>query len=147
MISLNSLPVTKTRRSLKRVGRGYGSGKGGHTVGRGAKGHKARGKVKLTFDGAKIKKSWLKRLPLWRGKGRLKSREGAIAVSLDQLNKYYKSGEKVNSKTLVEKDLVNFETTPVKILNQGKLGKKLVVESPCSAQAKVAIIKAGGQVI
>ncbi len=54
----------------KRIGRGYGSGKGGHTVGRGAKGKKARGKVGLTFSGTKTKKTWFKRIPVWRGKNK-----------------------------------------------------------------------------
>ena len=42
------------RSAKKRVGRGYGSGKGGHTTGRGAKGQKARGKVKPTFEGGQL---------------------------------------------------------------------------------------------
>ncbi len=52
-----------TVKSKKRVGRGYGSGKGGHTVGRGAKGDKARGKIGLTFEGTKVKKSLINRFP------------------------------------------------------------------------------------
>ena len=73
MISLHQLPPT-TSRGKKRVGRGYGSGKGGHTTGRGNKGAKARGKIGLLFSGTKIKKGWLKRWPLWRG-GRPKTRK------------------------------------------------------------------------
>ncbi len=146
MISLSSLPVTKVKRRLKRVGRGYGSGKGGHTAGRGSKGRKARGKVKLTFDGGKIKKSWLKRLPLWRGKGRLKARKGALAVSLDQLNRYYQDGETVNLVSLEKKGLLGLKKTKVKILATGSLEKKLIVSLPCSAQASQKIIKAGGKV-
>ena len=44
-----------TSKPTRRRGRGIGSGLGGHTVGRGTKGDKARGKTKLTFDGTKIK--------------------------------------------------------------------------------------------
>lgn len=73
-MKLNNLPKT-TSRKRKRLGRGYGSGKGGHTVGRGAKGHKARGKVGLLFAGTKTKKSLLKGLPLQRGKGKLKAKK------------------------------------------------------------------------
>ncbi len=62
-----------TQKSNRRVGRGYGSGKGGHTTGRGAKGDNVRGKTKLTFDGSKIKKGWIKRMPFMRGKNRLTS--------------------------------------------------------------------------
>lgn len=59
--------ITKKR---KRVGRGMGSGKGSHTSGRGQKGQKARGSVSILFEGMKMKKSLLKRLPLMRGKGK-----------------------------------------------------------------------------
>jgi len=61
-------------KSKKRVGRGMGSGKGSHTTGRGQKGQKARGKINVLFEGMKMKKSLLKRLPLMRGKGKFHSR-------------------------------------------------------------------------
>jgi len=54
----------------KRLGRGYGSGKGGHTSGRGQKGQKSRTKIHFLFEGVKVKKSTLKKLPLLRGKGK-----------------------------------------------------------------------------
>ncbi len=57
-------------KSKKRVGRGMGSGKGSHTVGRGQKGQKTRRKIGVIFEGVKMKKSLLKRLPLMRGKGK-----------------------------------------------------------------------------
>lgn len=57
-------------KSKKRVGRGMGSGKGSHTSGRGQKGQKSRGKISVLFEGMKMKKSLLKRLPLVRGKGK-----------------------------------------------------------------------------
>lgn len=66
-----ALPAIK-RKSKKRVGRGYGSGKGGHTSGRGQKGQKARGKISPLFEGTKVKKSLIQRLPLQRGKGKFK---------------------------------------------------------------------------
>lgn len=61
-------------RGDKRVGRGLGSGRGGHTVGRGQKGQKSREKVSISFFGTKVKKSLLKKLPMQRGKGKLKPR-------------------------------------------------------------------------
>lgn len=54
----------------KRLGRGYGSGKGGHTSGRGQKGQKSRTKMHILFEGLKVKKSTLKKFPLLRGKGK-----------------------------------------------------------------------------
>ena len=48
--------VVQTRK--KRVGRGYGSGRGGHTAGRGQKGQKSRKKIGVLFEGVKVKKSF-----------------------------------------------------------------------------------------
>lgn len=63
------LPKVVAKRK-KTVGRGIGSGKGGHTVGRGQKGQKSMGDIHILFEGLKTKKSFLKRLPLQRGKGK-----------------------------------------------------------------------------
>lgn len=63
---MNYLPKVKTK-SSKRLGRGYGSGKGGHTSSRGMKGQKSRRKMGILFEGVKMKKSLLRRLPLTRG--------------------------------------------------------------------------------
>lgn len=149
MAKLNQLPKTSTRRK-KRKGRGYGSGKGGHTVGRGAKGLKARGKVALTFDGTKIKKSFLKRLPLQRGKGKFKSlKPGPVVVNLKYLNLLPK-GSEVNVQTLVKQRIVNAKDAKrygVKILGDGELKVKLKVKLPCSKGAIKKIEKAGGKVV
>jgi ribosomal protein L15 len=64
------------RRPKKRLGRGIGSGKGGHTSSRGQKGQKSRGKIGVLFEGMKVKKSLLKRLPKMRGKGKFFSKLG-----------------------------------------------------------------------
>jgi len=54
-----------------------GSGKGSHTSGRGQKGQKSRGnKIGVLFEGMKMKKSYLKRLPLMRGKGKFHAKVG-----------------------------------------------------------------------
>jgi len=137
-------------RKKKRLGRGYGSGKGGHTVGRGAKGDKARGKVPLTFAGTKMKKSWLKRLPLQRGKGRLKpSKRKPVIINLKYLNLFTKT-ESVNLKSLIKKGIVDGQEAKkfgIKILGEGELNVGLKVELACSKGAKLKIEKAGGQVV
>ncbi|MEK9200665.1 MAG: uL15m family ribosomal protein [Patescibacteria group bacterium] len=74
--------VKIVNRPAKRVGRGIGSGKGGHTSTRGSKGQKARGKVKIGFEGTKFKKSLIKRLPKLRGRGKFKP-WGTDVVALD----------------------------------------------------------------
>jgi large subunit ribosomal protein L15 len=63
-------------KSKKRVGRGMGSGKGSHTSGRGQKGQKTRGTIGVLFEGMKMRKSYLKRLPLMRGKGKFHAKKG-----------------------------------------------------------------------
>lgn len=149
LMKLSKLPKTTTRKK-KRLGRGYGSGKGGHTVGRGAKGLKARGKVALTFDGTKIKKSFLKRLPLQRGKGKFKSlKPGPVIVNLGYLNLLPK-GSEVNLPTLIKHGIVNAKDAKrygVKILGDGELNVKLKVKLPCSKGAIKKIEKAGGKIL
>lgn len=147
-MKLEKLPKT-TSKKKKRLGRGYGSGKGGHTVGRGAKGLKARGKVPLTFDGTKIKKSFLKRLPLRRGKGKFKPlKPGPLVVNLRLLNLLPK-GSTVDIKTLAKRGIVKEDDATqfgVKILGDGEVKVPLTVKLPCSKGAVKKIEKAGGKV-
>lgn len=148
MVNLSSLIRIKNQREKKRIGRGRGSGKGGHSVGRGTKGQKARGKVGLLFAGTKGKKSWLKRLPLWRGRGRFKSQGEKLAINLDFLNKHCSDGEKVTKEWLIEKKMGKQKKgLTVKVLSGGKIEKKLIISLPCSRKAKEKIIAAGGEVI
>ncbi len=148
MVNLHNLPKI-TSKKKKRIGRGYGSGVGGHTTIRGAKGTKARGKVPLAFDGTKTKKSWLKRLPLWRGKGKKRSLRRQAVVNVQVLETYFKDGDKVNLKSLIKKGLIKErrgKRVEVKILGQGELTRKLEVSLPCSKRALEKIKIAGGRV-
>ncbi len=148
MNELHKLPKL-TSRSKKRLGRGFGSGKGGHTSSRGQKGQKSRTSVGLIFEGTKIKKSLLKRLPLLRGKGKLKSHgRKPIIVNLKYLNVLPK-GSIVDVEALIKNGILTSDakTVGVKILGDGKLDRDLVVKLPVSKGAKVKIEKAGGQVI
>lgn len=123
---LNALPkITKDR---KRVGRGYGSGYGGHTSTRGQKGQKSRSGYKSPrpgFEGGQMPLS--RRLPKLRGfrRGYFKSKDNSITLNLMAL------------KTLVEqvetKDIKQYlgETKSIKII--GKQGadadKKFITEN------------------
>lgn len=142
------LPKMVTKRK-KRVGRGYGSGKGGHTVGRGMKGQKSRSKIGVIFEGVKMKKSFIKRLPLRRGKGRFKAKEKPIIINLIYLN-LLPSGSKVNLDSLIKHRIVKEKDAKllgVKILGNGEIKKKLSVYLPTSKSAKKKIEKAGGKVL
>ena len=136
-------------RSKKRVGRGYGSGKGGHTVGRGQKGQKSRGSVGILFEGVKVRKSLLNRLPFQRGKGKNKAKPGPIILNLDVLN-ILKDGSNVDIESLSKAGVVketHARAYGVKVLGDGKLEKKLKVSLPVSKSAAKKIEKAGGSVV
>jgi large subunit ribosomal protein L15 len=145
---LNNLKKTTTK-SQKRLGRGIGSGVGGHTVGRGAKGDKARGKNKLTFDGTKIKKSWIKRLPFLRGKHRTLKRNEVMAFNLTQLDKWFKKGDLVDLASLTKKSKFTLKNLNyrVKILGGGEITKALTIKGLfVSETAKNKITAAGGKI-
>ena len=147
-MQLSNLPKL-TQKTKKRVGRGHGSGRGGHTSGRGAKGQKSRSKVGLFFEGTKFKKSFLKRLPLLRGKGKLRSKKKTLVINLKYLN-VFSNGEEVNAVTLKEKGIVDKKLTtavPLKILGEGELKVSVMVNLPCSKNAREKIEKAGGKII
>lgn len=153
MNTLSNLQKTTTK-SKKRLGRGYGCGVGGHTTNRGSKGQKSRYKVPLTLDGSKIKKSWLKRLPFLRGKGRNQSfADTTILFKSSQLDKYFKSGDTVSLKSLAKAAKISsrqMANSQIKILaSNKKLTKALNIDKNVnlSQTAKDQILKAGGKVI
>jgi large subunit ribosomal protein L15 len=141
------LPKLVERRS-KRVGRGYGSGKGGHTTGRGQKGQKSRGKIGVIFEGQKMKKSLIKKLPLQRGRGKFGPSAKPIIIKLSYLN-MLPAGSKVDIAALIRGGIVDkkdAEELGVKILGGGKLSKKLTIEVPISGSAAKEVVKVGGKV-
>lgn len=137
---LNKLPKTTVKKT-KRLGRGYGSGKGGHTSSRGQKGQKSRGKMPLYFEGTKMRKSLIRRLPMLRGKLKFKSLKAnrPIIFNLKDLNKL-PAGTVVDAETLFKLGMIPDKSMPVKILGEGNLDKKLTINLPMSkgAQAKLA---------
>lgn len=148
-MQLNQMPKNTIKRS-KRVGRGYGSGKGGHTVGRGQKGQKSRNKVGILFEGTKMRKSLIKRLPFLRGKGKFKSQKAKpIIINLKYLN-LLPEGSEVTQESLMKYNLIKageVQDYKVKILGDGELTKKLIVKLPTSKSAAIKIEKAGGKVV
>lgn len=138
-----------TQKSARRRGRGIGSGMGGHTTGRGAKGDKARGKVKLTFDGTKIKKGWIKRLPFMRGKNRLSNQKNIVTFDLAQLDKWYNSGDLVDINSLSQKTKISLKrlNATIKILSFGEITKKITLKGVLVSQVALKkIITAGGNI-
>lgn len=144
-MKLESLPKT-TENRLKRVGRGHGSGRG-KTAGRGTKGQKARGNIKLFFEGGAL--ALVKRMPFLRGRGRNKSiKTRPFIVTLNKLDKL-PSGSNVDIDILVKNGFVpqKAKWVGVKILGDGKIKTALKVTVPVSNSAKLKIEKAGGSVL
>ncbi len=131
------LPKVVTK-SKKRQGRGMGSGKGSHTSGRGQKGQKSRGKIAVLFEGMKVKKSLLKRLPLMRGKGKFHAKAKAVVVNYRRLEAL-PEGTVIDMKLLFKMRLVNEKLaniSGVKILGVGKNLKKFKFSVPTSRAVK-----------
>jgi large subunit ribosomal protein L15 len=123
-----------TERSHKRLGRGYGSGKGGHTSSRGQKGQKTRSKLPLYFEGSKMRKTYVRRAPMLRGKLKFKrSKPRPFILNLRDLADW-KVSEPVTVDNLIKAGYLPKEATAygVKLLGNGKLEAKLKVEIPTS---------------
>jgi len=145
MSMLTKLKAIKTK-SKKRVGRGYGSTKGGHTSGRGSKGQLSRtgAKAPLWFEGGAL--PLVKRLPMLTGKGRLKPVEQVALINLNQLNKLAK--KEVTLDTLKLHGLIPRNSSKAKLVATGKIDMAVNLTGiNVSKKASEAIKKAGGQVI
>ena len=140
MVSLDQLPASVSR-GKKRLGRGYGSGKGGHTSSRGQKGQKSRTTVKLLFEGTKTNKDFFRRTPWLRGKNRLKSfNEKPVLIQSSSLS-VFKAGDEVDMKALTKKKLIPEKTKAVKILFDKDPGVKLTLKVPAS-KATIKVLQA-----
>jgi large subunit ribosomal protein L15 len=143
---LDSLPK-HTSTAKKRLGRGYGSGRGGHTSSRGTKGQKARSKVAIWFEGGQL--PLIRRTPFIKGKSRFESlKSRPVVITTEMLNK-------LPDKTVVDREVVvkklglrlpKTKKWPVKIVSRGKLERKLTVKLPTTKSAASAIEKAGGEI-
>jgi len=120
----------------KRLGRGIGSGKGGHTSSRGQKGQKSRRKIGVLFEGMKMKKSLIKRLPLMRGKGKFKANSKPEIVDAKSLESFAE-GTEITLELLLKKGIVNEKLAKrngVKVLGIGKNPKKFTFKVAVSGK-------------
>jgi large subunit ribosomal protein L15 len=128
----------------KRVGRGHGSGHGGHESGRGTKGQNSRtgGGVRLGFEGGQT--------PVWmrvpkRGFHNFARVEYAV-VNVDALESRFPAGSEVTPELLRELRVVKGRLSRLKILGRGELSKPLMVRAHrFTAEAKEKIERAGGK--
>ena len=126
-------------KSKKRLGRGMGSGKGSHTSSRGQKGQKSRGSVNVLFEGMKMKKSLLKRLPLMRGKGKFHVNSKPIAIKYSRLEAL-PVGSVVTTELLVKHGILKARLAKihgVKIIGIGDNKKKFTFKVSISKRSVV----------
>lgn len=144
-MKLQALPKT-TQAKNKRLGRGYGSGKGGHTTNRGQKGQKSRTNIPLWFVGTSW--VWFKRLPMLKGKGKFKPLGKPVkTITLSALN-VFKSGEKIDKQALIKYGILTESETKknkIKVVATGKLKKKIKLNLPASQAAIKNVKKLGGE--
>ena len=139
-MQIHDLKVTTIRKARRRVGRG---GKRGTYSGRGIKGQKARTNKRLKLK--RIGSGLGRHLP--KLGGFTSKHPKAQAVSLVVLEKVFGAGEKVTPKELLAKGIIKNIKHPVKILGNGKVGKKFSIEGCLvSKSAKEMIEKAGGTI-
>lgn len=142
MAQINAPKGANTKKTI--LGRGASSK--GRTCGRGNNGQNSRsgGGTKPGFEGGQM--------PLYR---RLASRGFSNAdfkveylpISLDLISANFEDGETVNQVALVKKGLVRASQKQVKILSDGDLNKKVIVEGlKVSAAAAEKIKAAGGEI-
>ena len=145
MLGLHNLrPTPGARKREKRIGRGYGSGHGGHESTRGTKGQKSRsgGGVRPTFEGGQTH-FWM-RFPKRGFKNPLRI-EYAI-VNVGTLDKHFKAGDVVTPEVLVERGIIKDLKDGLKVLGDGELTVALTVRAhKFSKAAREKIEAAGGK--
>ena len=133
-------PAEGSKKEVKRIGRGHGSGQG-KTAGKGHKGQKARaGKgMRVGFEGGQMPLQ--RRIPK-RGFNNI-FRKNVVAINVGTLNKF-EDGAVVDIAALTEKGIVKNSFDSVKILSNGTINKKLTVKANAFSKGAVAKIEAAG---
>ena len=133
-------PAEGSKKAVKRIGRGAGSGQG-KTAGKGHKGQKARsGAPRPGFEGGQM--PLYRRLPK-RGFTNRNTKD-IVSINITELNRF-EDGTVVTIETLVENGVIKNPKDGVKILGNGELTKKLTVKANAfSASAAEKIQALGG---
>jgi large subunit ribosomal protein L15 len=141
-MKLNELkPAPGSTKKKTRKGRGEAAGKG-KTAGRGTKGSGARKNVPLGFEGGQMPlQRRLPKLPGFTPRNRVEY----TGVNVSALDAAFADGDAVTPQELSDKGLIRSPRTPVKILGDGDLSKKLTVSAQrFSKTAEAKITDAGG---
>lgn len=135
-------PAEGSKKDVKRVGRGHGSG-WGKTSGKGHKGQNARsgGGVRPGFEGGQMPLA--RRIPKRGFNNIFAAKMATVNVSSLEI---FKEGTEVDAELLLASGLVKNIDNGVKILGNGEITKNLTVKVDAySASAKEKIEKAGGK--
>ena len=136
-------PAANSTKSVKRVGRGHGSG-WGKTAGKGHKGQNARsgGGVRIGFEGGQMPLK--RRIPKRGFNNSVFATEYAV-VNVSSLE-VFKEGTVVDPELLIASGIIKKVQDGVKILGKGDISTKLTVKAAAfSATAKEKIEQAGGK--
>ncbi len=136
-------PAEGSKKAVKRIGRGAGSGQG-KTAGKGNKGAKARSGYsrQAGFEGGQMPLQ--RRLPK-RGFNNIFRTEYAV-VNLSSLEERFENGAVVDAESLKACGLIKKELDGVKVLGKGEITKALTVKvAAISESAKAKIEAAGGK--
>lgn len=147
-MDLSNLKAPKpNKKTKKRIGRGQGSGHGGHTVGRGHNGQKARSgyKEKFWFEGGQMPLQ--RRIPKFGFNNRFRTEY--VPLNVDEIEAYIGKGKLDTSITL--EDLRNADIIGkndlVKLLGRGEIESKVDIEvHAASRPGKEKLEEAGGSV-
>lgn len=136
----NSVP-----KPSKRVGRGYGSTKGGHTATRGSKGQKSRsgGKTRVWFEGGQT--PLVRRLPYRKGFTN-PNKKSVVTINFYDISKVIEENDIITPELLMDLNIVEQGLyDDFKILSKGNINKKVKFEGfSYSKKAKEKIENAGG---
>ncbi|MFH5834199.1 50S ribosomal protein L15 [Halalkalibaculum sp. DA3122] len=135
------------KKNRKRIGRGQGSGHGGHTVGRGHKGQKSRTgyKQKNWFEGGQMPLQ--RRVPKWGFNNPFRTEYEALNVdTLDGFIGLGKLEETITVEDLRAAGIIG-KGELVKLLGRGEIETSVDIEvHAASKSAREKIEKAGGSV-
>ena len=133
-------PAPGAHKARTRVGRGEASK--GKTAGRGTKGTKARGQMRLGFEGGEMPLQ--RRIPKLKGFSNAAFGTTYQVVNTGRLAELFPEGGDVTPENLVAKGAVR-KGQPVKVLGQGDISVAVQVSADAfSASAKEKIEAAGG---
>lgn len=147
-MDLSNLKAPKpNKKDRKRIGRGQGTGHGGHTVGRGHNGQKSRSgfKERFWFEGGQMPLQ--RRIPKFGFKNPFRTEY--VPLNVDTIEAFVSEGKLDSTITLsdLEKAGLIDSGDLVKLLGRGEIASKVDVEvHDFSDSAKEKVEKAGGTV-